>query len=88
MADVAKVTGCLGGYPEALLSLPADDRKSVIGWLQDCAKDARYAEPDVGIFANRNMADAFDALAAIVEDAAPATPAGALATTPASDVSA
>jgi transcriptional regulator with XRE-family HTH domain len=45
-----------------LTRLSNENRDAVASWLRDCANDARESDPSVGIWANEQMADAFDAL--------------------------
>jgi hypothetical protein len=50
---------------EPLTSISTENRKAVVSWLEDCASDARMSDTSVGIYANEQMAEAFDALMAM-----------------------
>lgn len=44
--------------------------KDLISWCKEAAAQCRENDPDVGIFPNEEMAEAFDGLANLVEDIA------------------
>lgn len=48
-----------------LADISSENRKEVVSWLEDCASDARMSDTSVGIYANDEMAEAFDALMAM-----------------------
>lgn len=46
--------------------LSNENRDAVASWIRDCANDAREADPSVGIWANEQMAEAFEALIVMI----------------------
>lgn len=54
----------------SIVDLGEGDRKTLVEELRNFAKEARYSEPDVGVFGSDAMGDALEALAKLVEEAA------------------
>ena len=67
--EVQEIAGAsLVGFPKPEIKAIRAQREIIIEWLNGAAKDASWHEPDVGIFSNSELADAFSSLASLVED--------------------